>query len=519
MTARPSPPRPLVLCVLDGFGERAEREGNAVRLAETPALDALSAGPRALLAASGVDVGLPKNQPGTGEAGYASLGSGRVIASVRSRLDALIAERALDQNLALADVMRIAKHHFAARLHLFGLLEAASLPHLTALIDLAHRDDTQVVVHAVLDGRDAAPRSAGPLLDRLEHFLDRGRKGVIGSIGGRSFAMDEEGRWERVHKAYEVIVRGRPPRADTVQEALGRAYDLGKTDADVEPLRIGAYSGMKGEFMCNFTGGDQKWRWFGEENGLFFGSRLELFRPLAAMFFRKGVPAEVEEKMLTDRDKAVFAFIKGALAGMSAIDPALAMASIFPAEPAPGTLGEALAEAGKKQIRVAAEDARAHVTTHFDAGRAVPFAGEERAFTAPAEVAKRAAAIVAAGGHDFVLVSLSAADRAAHGGDLEATVRAVEEVDAGLALIAEATRTAGGALAVTAAHGGCERMQDASGQPWPGHTQAAVPFHLVDPSGPRALAPEGRLADVAPTLLDLLGIAVPEAMTGRSLLR
>jgi 2,3-bisphosphoglycerate-independent phosphoglycerate mutase len=413
--------------------------------------------------------------------------------------------------------MRIAKHHVAARLHLFGLLDAGSLPQLCALIDLARRDDTSVVVHAILDGRDGGPRAAAALLERLDVFLDRGRKGEIGTIGGRSFAMDDEGRWERVHKAYQAIVRGVAPRADTVKEAIGRAYDLGKTDAEVEPLRIGAYSGMKGEFMCNYAGGDQKWRWFGEENGLFFGARLPLLRPLAAMLLRKGVPAEIEDKLLTDRDKAVFAFIKGALAGTTEIDPALGMAQAFPPEPAPGTLGEALSAAGLRQIRVADASAQAHATSHFNAGLAAPFAGEEHAVVPAAEVARRAAEIIAAGAHDFVLVSLSAADRAAHGGDLPATVRAVEEVDAGLALVAEATRAAGGVLAVTAAHGSCERMTDTSGQPSPGHTQSPVPFFLV--GGSRALAPEGRLADVAPTLLELLGLAAPEAMTGRSLLR
>lgn len=512
-------PRPLVLAILDGFGDRAEREGNAVRAAQTPNLDALAAYPSTRLGASGLDVGLSAGQPGNGHVGHLHLGAGRLVKTAAARIDASIAAKNLAENLVLAEVMRIAKHHFEARLHLFSLLSDASLGHLFAIIDEAHRAEVPVVVHGFLDGRDAPPQSAGVFVNKLEQVLDGGKKGEIGTLSGRAFALDREERWDRTLLAYQAIVRGQAPRADTAAMAIAKAYDAGRTDDGIEPVRIGAYSGMKGSFMCDFNAGDRAWRWYGEENALAVHVRGDGLRQLAAMLLRRDVPPKVEEEMLTDRGKPVFAFVKSVFATLTEIDPAFELPVAFPPAPIEGTFGEVIAAAGLAQLRCAAIDRRAHVTSFFNGEREAPFPGEDRVLVSRDAVARAVVEAIQKGDHDFILVNLADADAAGHTGKLDDTTRAVEAVDAAVGSIATAVREAGGALVVTADHGGCEQMLDAKAQPHLGHTTSPVPLHYVDERARGvALREGGRLADVAPTLLDVLGLPQPAAMTGRSLL-
>jgi len=530
-------PRPLVLAILDGLGERAERDANAVRLARTPSLDALAGYPRTALAASGADVGLP-GRAADGEAGHRALGAGRVAPPDRARIDEIVALRKLAENPVIHDSIRIAKHHHEGRLHLLGLLSdtggRASTSHLFALIDAAHDEEVPVVVHALLDGRDARSGNAGALLAQLEHWLDGGKKGVIGTLAGRSFALDTDGRWDRVLLAHRAIARGPAPRAETALDAVRAAYDAGKTDALIEPTRIGDYTGIKGDFMCDFTVADPIWCWYGEENGLAFCLREGDLGDLAAMLLRENVPREVEAEMLTERGKPICAFPKGSLAGLAEIDPALALPVAFPRAPLADTLGEALAAAGLTQLRCAETLKRAHVTSFWSGGRADPFAGEERAIVpsprdlpspdrgpemAAAAVAARVVEAIRAGKHDFILVNLGNADVVAQTGKLEPTIQAVEAVDAALGAIAAAARDAGGALVVTSDHGNCERMRDGDGRPFGAPTDSPVPLWYVNERDREVtLRGGGRLADVAPTLIELLGLPLPPAMTGRSLL-
>lgn len=533
--ASTSRPRPLVLAVLDGFGEREERDGNAVRLARTPTLDAIAAYPRTLLGASGADVGLPKGRAGDGAVGHRALGAGRVLAPGASRIDALVARRALGENEIVADALRIAKHHFEARLHLFGLLSQAgshaSLDHLLSLIDLAYHEGVHVVVHAFLG--DGAPRAAGDLISIVENALE-GDKGQIGTLSGRAYAMDRDGRWDRTNLAFQAIVRGAAPRADSAAEALALAYSHGKSDDLIEPTRVGAYTGMKGSFMCDFNGGDRQWHWYGEENALSFNLRPDGNRQLAAMLHRRGVPDAVAADMLTERGRQIIAVSPGLYATLTPHGNEPDVPVAFPASPVEATLGEVIASAGLKQLRVAESDARAHVTTFFNGGREEPYAGEDRVLvpsprdvtsyihapaTSAAEVAREAARAVAEGGHDVIVVNLSSLDLVAQSGKIDPAVAAVEAVDAALGVILAAVREAGGALVVTAAHGRGEQMKDTKGQPRSGATTNPVPLYLVDDARrATSLRDGGTLADVAPTLLDLLGLAQPAAMTGRSLL-
>ena len=536
-SAVPARPRPLVLAILDGFGERAERSANAIRLAKTPNLDALAAYPRTSLGAGGRDVGLGKGQPGGSEIGHHNLGAGRIASSDRARIDLSIADHTFRETEGIAEVLRIAKHHFNARLHLIGLLSDggvhSSLLHLQAIIDAAHFEEVPVVVHAILDGRDAPERSAARYLTEIEHALDAGKKGIIGTLMGRSYAMDRGGHWDRVGLAFTAIVRGVAPRAETAAQALEAAYQRGKQDDEIEPIRVGEYSGMKGSFMCDFSGGDRAWRWFGEESALVWSLRGEPLRELVAMLHRRDVPAAIEQSApLTDRGKEVFAFTKGVFATLTEQDPRLRVA--FRREITEATLGEQLAAAGLTQLRCADTAKIEHVTTWLNGGREAPFDGEDRIVvesggdaitydrapdTSAAALAQKVAEAIAAGRHDVIVVNLGNADLAAHAGRVESATRAVEAVDAALGVIVAAVRDAGGALVVTSDHGNCEAMKDERGRVHTGPTTNRVPLYYVNEADRAVTLREGgRLADVAPTLLSILGLSQPEVMTGRSLI-
>jgi len=526
-------PRPLVLCVLDGVGERAEREGNAVALAETPHLSALAREcPRTVLGASGADVGLPAGHPGSSAAGHLSLGAGRVPLTEHARIGRAIEERRFGANEVIAGTFRIAKEHLQSRLHLFCTVSAsgvhASLDHLREIIRIASLHQVSLVLHAFLDGPG---HSAGGQLLQLEELL-RG-VGVIGTLSGRHYAMDRDERWDRVHKAYTAIVRGEALRAGTVQEALREAAEAGFGDEMVPPIRIGDYEGIKGDFVADFSSGQKPvWEWYGEEVGLSLNARPDRMRQLSAMLARRGLPAEVEG-WLSDRGKAVHAFQQHCYRCLTEHDPALRLPVAFPREQVSDSFAEVIARAGLKQLRCGESEKAAHVTWMFSGGREEPFLGEERRLVASPrdvssyrsrpemsapEVAQRAAEAIRGGDHDFILVNFANPDAVAHTGDLAAAIRAVEAVDAGVGAIAAAVREVGGALLVTSAHGNCEQMQDSLGKPHEGHTQNPVPlYYLNDDDIGVALRSGGRIADVAPTMLEILGVPRPEAMTGRSL--
>ncbi len=530
-------PRPLVLCILDGFGERAERDANAIRLAKTPHLDALAASPHTHIGTSGPDVGLPKGQMGNSEVGHLNFGAGRIALMDITRIDVAVANHTLRANPVIDQILRIAKHHHASRLHLFGLVSDggvhSSLAHLFALIDAAHHDEIPVVVHAFLDGRDTPPRSAGGYLDQLEHALDGGKKGVIGTLSGRYWAMDRDKRWDRVHKAFKAIVRGEAPHAATAHEALAHSYDKGVNDEFVEPVRIGDYTGVEGHFMADFAAKSPVWEWVGEETGFAFNFRPDRMRELCAMLTRRNLPPEVAE-LLTERGRAIHAFDEDSFATMTEYDKTLALPVAFPKDEVADSFGELISRAGLRQLRCAETEKYAHVTYFFSGGREEPFEGEDRKLVpSPRDVATYdlkpemsaagvAAAVVSAiqgGSYDFILVNFANPDMVGHTGKLEPAIHAVEAVDAALGSIVGAVRAAGGALLVTADHGNCEQMKDAQGEPHTAHTLNPVPLYYFNEADPGArLRDAGRICDVAPTMLEILGLPQPEAMTGRSLL-
>jgi 2,3-bisphosphoglycerate-independent phosphoglycerate mutase len=547
MTA-PSRPRPLVLSILDGFGERAERDGNAIRLATTPTLDALAASPHTHIGTSGPDVGLPVGQMGNSEVGHLNFGAGRIAMMDISRIDAAVVGRTLSQNPVIDQIFRIAKHHLNKRLHLFSLLSDggvhSALGHLFALIDAAHFAEIPVVVHVFLDGRDTPPRSAGGFLNQLEHVLDGGKKGVIGTLSGRYWAMDRDHRWDRVHKAYQAIVRGEAPKAETAQEALRNSYDHDIGDEFVEPIRIGEYEGIDGSFMADFArkseaaAGDDAppappvWAWHGQEAGFACNFRPDRMRELSAMLTRKNLPPEAEA-LLTEHGRKVYAFDDRCYATMTEYDTALALPVAFPKDVVTDSFGELLARAGLRQLRCAETEKYAHVTYFFSGGREKPFEGEDRKLIpSPRDVAtydlkpemsaagvgEAVVSAIQGGTYDFILVNFANPDMVGHTGKLDPAIHAVEAVDAALGGIVAAVREAGGALLVTADHGNCEQMKDAEGHPHTAHTLNPVPLYYFNEADQGAKLHPGRICDVAPTMLEILGLPQPEAMTGRSLL-
>jgi 2,3-bisphosphoglycerate-independent phosphoglycerate mutase len=537
----PARPRPLVLAILDGFGEREASDANAVRLATSPNLAALARCPHTLIGTSGPDVGLPPGQMGNSEVGHLNFGAGRIAQMDITKIDVAIAENKLANNDVIANRVFHYAMHQKCRVHLFGLVSDggvhSSLEHLFALIDAAHFHDIPVVVHAFLDGRDTPPKSAAGYLEKLEAHLER--KGVIGTVSGRYWAMDRDKRWDRVMKAYTAIVRGDAPRADTVFELLSSSYDKGVTDEFVEPTRIGAYEGIKGDFMAEFGAPVLKWEWYGEEVGFAFNFRPDRMRELSAMLIRHpSLPPEVLE-FLSDRGKAVIAFQEGWYSTMTEYDPSLGLKVAYPKDEVSESFGEVLSRAGLTQLRCAETEKYAHVTYFFNGGREAPFEGEDRRLVpsprdvatydlkpemSAAGVAGEVTAAIESGKYDFILVNFANPDMVGHTGKLDAAIQGVEAVDEGLGKIRAALAKTDGALIVTADHGNCEQMKDEQGEPHTAHTTNPVPLYLERFGQGKAgnegleLRSGGRICDVAPTMLELLGLPQPAVMTGVSLL-
>ena len=502
--------KPFVLCILDGWGERQARDHNAIALAHTSNWDRFRANcPMARLQASAGDVGLPEGQMGNSEVGHMNLGGGRVVMQDLPRIDAAMADGSLAQLPALTD--------FIAQLrdggdtcHLMGLLSPGGVhshqDHMARLARLLGEAGVPVAVHAFLDGRDTPPASAAGAVSR---FLDdvADVPGVaVATVIGRYYAMDRDQRWERVEKAYAALVDGRGEAAANPVGAIEASYAAETTDEFVLPTVVGAYDGMKdgdGLLMANFRADRAR----------------ESLDALTDDAF-EGFPR---------RRKVVF----GPLLGMVEYSESLAgtFASLFAPEPLDNILGQVVADAGLKQLRIAETEKYAHVTFFLNGGREAEFPGEERILVPSPKVAtydlkpemsafEMTDKLVAAIGErrfDLVVVNYANGDMVGHTGKLDAAIKAAEAVDSCLGRLEEAVIRAGGMLLVTADHGNAEMMLDGeSGQPHTAHTLNPVPLVLVN--GPSRIGlTDGCLADVAPTVLRLMGLRQPIEMTGRVL--
>jgi 2,3-bisphosphoglycerate-independent phosphoglycerate mutase len=502
--------RPVMLVILDGWGWREDRADNAIRQAKTPVFDRLwQTVPHGFLHTSGHDVGLPDGQMGNSEVGHLNIGAGRVVLQDLPRIGNAIASGEIARAPALVDFIAKLKAS-GGTCHLLGLVSPGGVhshqDHAAALAKILAATGVPTLVHALTDGRDTPPQSAADDIKRLIAALPAAVK--IATVSGRYYAMDRDKRWDRVEKAYDVIVKADGPRFADAGAAIADAYANKKFDEFIVPAAIGDYRGMKdGDGILCFN-------------------------------FRADRVREILGAML-DPDFAGFPrqrIVKFAAAvGMAQYSEALdkLMATIFPPQTLHNILGEVAAEAGRTQLRMAETEKYPHVTYFLNGGREEPYAGEERIMVQSPKVATydlqpemsapeltdKAVAAINSGKFDLIVLNYANPDMVGHTGSLPAAIKAVETVDAGLGRIAEAIRNAGGALLVTADHGNCEMMRDPqTGGPHTSHTTNPVPLLLVGARN-RALDGEGRLADIAPTLLELMELPKPKEMTGTSLLR
>ncbi len=501
-------PRPVMLVILDGWGWREAREDNAVRLAQTPHFDRLWAhSPHALLRTSGLDVGLPEGQMGNSEVGHLNIGAGRVVMQDLPRIGAAVADGSFARLPALTDLIA-ATRRSGGTCHLLGLVSPGGVhshqDHAVALARVLAGAGLRVVVHAITDGRDVAPRSAGEQVARFRAALPEGVR--IGTLSGRYYAMDRDHRWDRVQKAYAAIADGAGPSFADAPSALDAAYGNGVTDEFVVPAVLGGYRGM--------AAGDTL---------LCFNFRADRVREILAALLDPAF-----DGFSRARKPAL-----AAAAGMTEYSAALAplLATLFAPQPMSNILGEVVARAGRTQLRMAETEKYAHVTYFLNGGAEAPYVGEDRIMvpspqvatydlqpemSAP-ELADRAVEAIGGGHYDMIVLNFANPDMVGHTGKLAAAIRAVETVDTALGRIAAAISAQGGALLVTADHGNCEMMRDPqTGGPHTSHTTNPVPVMLMG-SGAAALH-DGRLADVAPTLLALMGMPQPAEMTGTSLI-
>ena len=504
------PPKPVVLCILDGWGHAAPGACNAVTLAQAPTWRRwMAEAPHALIDASELHVGLPEGQMGNSEVGHMNIGAGRVVMQDLPRIDAALRSGTLVRNPALGAF--IAKLKDAkGRCHLMGLLSPGGVhshqSHMAALARILAAAGIEVAVHAFLDGRDTPPESAR---EYLATFAGEAPGIPIVTVGGRYYAMDRDKRWDRVAKAYAALVEGAGEQAPTPDAAVAAAYARGETDEFVKPTAIAGYTGMAdgdGVLMANFRADRVR------------EILTALLDPNFAGFERRRRPA--------------FA----AALGMSEYSTELTrfLTVLFPPEDLEDTLGELLARAGKRQLRIAETEKYAHVTFFFNGGEERQFPGEERILVPSPKVATydlkpemsayeltdKLVAVIDSGRFDFIVVNYANTDMVGHSGKLQPAIAAVEAVDRCLGRLEAALERAGGVMLVTADHGNAEMMCDPmTGGPHTAHTLNRVPLVLVNaPPGIAGLG-DGELADIAPTLLTLLGLPQPRAMTGHSLLK
>jgi 2,3-bisphosphoglycerate-independent phosphoglycerate mutase len=501
----------VVLCILDGWGYRAEQADNAIALAHTPVWDELLAhAPHAFLETSGLAVGLPDGQMGNSEVGHMNLGAGRVVMQELPRIDLAVADGSLSKNPALTKTVAALKAS-GGTAHLLGLLSPGGVhshqSHIAALARAIAAAGVPVMVHAFLDGRDTPPSSAKGF---VENFLAdvAGHAVSIATLSGRYYAMDRDKRWDRVTLAYEAMVEAKGAKAADPVAAIEASYKAGKADEFVLPTVIGAYAGMKdgdGLIMANFRADRAR------------EILSVLVDPAFDGFPRAHVPQFAARLGMTEYSSDLNRFFD----------------VLFPAESLTRILGEVVSDAGLTQLRIAETEKYAHVTFFFNGGREAIFPGEERILvpspkvatydlqpemSAP-EVTDKLVAAIDSGKFDVIVVNYANGDMVGHTGILAAAITAVEAIDLCLGRLNQAVLRAGGNLLITADHGNAELMRDQiTGEPYTAHTIGKVPVILAGaPAGVEALN-NGRLADVAPTLLALLGLPQPSQMTGHSLL-
>ena len=516
------PRRPMVLMVLDGFGWREEADGNAVAQARLPQIRSLwREQPHTLIQASAASVGLPAGQMGSSEVGHLNIGAGRVVYQEYARVNRAIEDGSFFENQQLTAAVDAARATGGA-VHIMGLLSDGGVhshqSHIEAMVRMAvERGAPAVHVHAFLDGRDTPPQSAGSYIERLEAFMAQVGGGRIATLVGRYYAMDRDRRWDRVQAAYAVLTEGKGLAARTATAALEAAYERGEMDEFVQPTAMvddaGAPVGVIGD-------GDSV---------IFMNFRSDRARQITRPFIEPDFEGSAEgDHFRRERVPKLGHFVC-----LTEYNDAFDVPIAFPPQRLKQLFGEYIAGRGLNQLRIAETEKYAHVTFFFNGGEETPFTDEDRRLIPSPQVATydqqpamnaptltdEVIRAVDAGTYDVIVMNYANPDMVGHTGSFEATVAALEAVDSCVGQVVEAVRAHGGELLITADHGNAEQMVDPqTGAMHTAHTTNPVPFIYV---GDRevTMADKGALEDIAPTLLHLMELPLPDEMTGYPLVR
>jgi len=502
--------QPLVLMILDGWGDRKDAEDNAISQARTPCWDQIrQLGCHTSIQTSGEFVGLPAGQMGNSEVGHMNIGAGRVVYQDLTRISLALEDGSFTSNPALVNAIE-ASHENASTLHIMGLLSPGGVhsheDHFLAMVQMAAAQGAHKIrVHAFLDGRDTPPRSAGPSIQKMQDCLDDIPNAAFGSLCGRYYVMDRDQRWDRVEKAWDTLVEGKRMYGNSDAEtALQSAYERDESDEFVSPTTIGSFTGIRGNDAI-----------------IFVNFRADRAREISRAFIQPDFDG------FACQQPKLSAFVC-----MTRYLDSLPADVAFPPEKLKGLFGKCLSENGMRQLRIAETEKYAHVTFFFNGGEETPVPGEQRILIPSPDVAtydlqpemssvKLSAELdkaIRSGEFDVIICNVANPDMVGHTGSMTAAIAAVEAVDRCLGVVFEAVRSVDGEMLVTADHGNVEQMTDhQSGQSHTAHTTNPVP--LVYFGREAEALPGGALRDIAPTMLYLLGKPPPAEMTGHPLLR
>ncbi|MEO0828016.1 MAG: 2,3-bisphosphoglycerate-independent phosphoglycerate mutase [Cyanobacteria bacterium J06635_15] len=510
-----APVSPMVLVILDGWGYRENADGNAVQTAKTPIIDSLwSAYPHTLIRTSGKDVGLPAGQMGNSEVGHLNIGAGRVVPQELVRITDAVEDGTIQENPAVLGVCQDVRYR-NGKLHLIGLCSEGGvhshLSHLLGLLDMAKAQDlSEVCVHVITDGRDTKPTDAINSIQKLQDHIDAIGLGQIVTVSGRYYAMDRDHRWDRVEPVYQAMTGTDVGSGQSAVETIQAAYSQDVTDEFIKPIRIATGAVESGDGV------------------IFFNFRPDRARQLTQAFV----------------DPAFDGFERTLLPSLSFVtmtqyDAHLPVKVAFEPQNLSNILGEVVANHGLKQLRAAETEKYAHVTYFFNGGLEDPLEGEDRelvpspmvtTYDKQPEMSAKAVTDVAIAAiekrvYSLVVLNYANPDMVGHTGNLDATVTAIQTVDQELGRLLGSISKAGGTAIIIADHGNAEYMWDEDKKPWTAHTTNPVPFILIEGEGLKipgygtevSLRTDGRLSDIAPTILEILKLPQPIEMTGRSM--
>jgi 2,3-bisphosphoglycerate-independent phosphoglycerate mutase len=516
-TMTKAPVAPVVLVVLDGWGYSEDKRGNAIAAAKTPIMDSLwAAYPHTLIRTSGKAVGLPEGQMGNSEVGHLNIGAGRVVPQELVRISDAVEDGSIDLNPALVKICQEVNSR-NGKLHLVGLCSEGGvhshISHLLGLLDLAKKQQVaQVLIHAITDGRDTPPTEGIKVIQKLQDYIDQAGIGQIVTISGRYYAMDRDNRWDRVQRAYDVMTDHSLGNGMKATEVLQASYTAEITDEFLLPTRIAPGAVEPGDGV------------------VFFNFRPDRARQLTQAFVSPKFNGFLRERITP------LSFVT-----LTQYDPELPVFVAFTPQNLTNLLGEVIAHQGLRQFRTAETEKYAHVTYFFNGGIEQPFPGEDRQLVSspkvatydedPAMSAKSvtdvAIAAIEKEIYSLVVMNYANPDMVGHTGKIAATIKAIETVDECLGRLIASIGKVGGTALITADHGNAEYMLDTESNPWTAHTTNPVPLILVEGEVTKIpgygtnveLRDDGKLADIAPTILNILQLPQPEEMTGRSLLK